>query len=696
MKRLLLTFAITALLSTTALANGVAIVDVNNAIYLRLKQSEVSVQVENQVAIVTTTQVFKNIFNEDKKVKYGFPMPDGASATNLKFEIDGQWYEAQFAPTPADTSLPGPGGEIDPNLKTFLGDTPLYYDLEYEVKKDAILKIQLTYVQFLSYEFGKVDFYYQSDYRLIQTYPIDIQKLLFTLDSERTINAVEMIGITPDTETNDGNHAYLDKIIYESVPEYSYHIQYELSPDELGLFGMSTILHDTLVPDNYGSGFFTFIAEPDPGENTATINKVFTLIIDRSGSMYSDNKMVQARNAASFIVENLNEGDLFNIVDFSTQVSSFRPAHVLYNSSTESQALTYISGLSAGGGTNISGSFDTAIPQFGASTDSTANIIIFFTDGQATVGITDTDGILDHVTQLINQYETELVLYTFGIGSDVNKQLLTLLADENDGLSEFLGEDELEDRISDFYLTIRNPVLLSTAMQFTPVDIIEETYPGNLPNLYKGQQLLVSGRYKNPGEVTVKLSGDAFGKYTEYEYVMALSDTAVEKNRFLTKMWAKQKIEKLLIEYYSYEENSIEAEGVKQKIVNVSLQYGVISPFTKFSGGDPVGMEEALPVASNRLPAQYEILGNYPNPFNPSTTIAFRVNVAINDLVIVKIYNTLGQLVRILAIEVNGPSIYKIFWDGLLNDGSVAPSGHYFYIVDFGNAVLGGKMVLMK
>jgi len=87
---------------------------------------------------------------------------------------------------------------------------------------------------------------------------------------------------------------------------------------------------------------------------------------------------------------------------------------------------------------------------------------------------------------LITTTESHIYLYVFGIGSDVNTQLLTPLSSQNNGLTEYLGNDEIYSRISNFYLKIRNPVLLSPTISFNPANVIQ-VYPSPLPNLYKGQ-----------------------------------------------------------------------------------------------------------------------------------------------------------------------------------------------------------------
>lgn len=685
---------ISVLMAIQIFPNGVAIFDAEDGGCLKLTESYVNVVIENQVSLVTATNTFRNTENWPYFVKYAFPLYEDASATGLRWCVENIWYEADISPTIQDTTMPGPG-EIDPNLEEYLGSTPLYFNIIQGIQADSILTVELTYVQLLPYEFGDVDFIYNNEYSLIQTDILDTQFLRIDLFSDRLIDNITLLSHNPTMMINDGYHAELESQINYAAADNDYHARYSLNADELGLFGMSTFLDSGDVPDEYGQGFFVFIAEPDPNDEVDVIEKVFTLIVDRSGSM-SGTKIVQARNASSFIVENLNEGDMFNIVDFSSSVSSCWNGHVEYNPSSEQEALNYISGFNANGGTNISGAFDVAIPQFETANDSTANIIIFFTDGRATSGITETNALLAHVHDLIDQTETNLNLFTFGIGSNVNTQLLTLLASQNNGLSEFLGNDELEEVISTFYLTIRNPVLLNTQMSFDPSEIVTETYPDPLPNLYQGQQMIVSGRYNLPVNITINLSGTTFGIPVDYEYELTLSDSSSQRYQFLTKIWAKSKIEDLLIEYYSYDEDSEEAELIREQIIEISLAYGVMTPFTSFTPpGTGLEENEIDPDNSNTL-MPYVLLGNFPNPVNSYTAFKFQVKNDLNDIVIVKIYNVRGQIVKLLAIQVNGPGIYQIGWNGLNQKGEKVSSGTYFYTVDFGDAILCAKMILIK
>ncbi len=681
------------LFTTPLFSNGVAITNAQTGLYLTLVSSEVLVNVEDQVSITTTLQVFRNNFASGQFVKYAFPLNEGASGTNLRWYINGEWHTAVFSPTPQDTTLPG--GTPNQNLTTYLGETPLYFSIDEELASDSLLIVELTYVELLPYQFGKVSFLYPNNYGLIQYQPLNKQEITFNLTSQRTIDEIIMLSHTPSSISNNGFEANIHFVQFESQANQDYHIQYSLNINELGLFSLSTVIADSLLPDSLGSGFFVFIAEPDPNEGSSVINKVFTFVIDRSGSMYG-NKMVQARNAASFIVNNLNEGDKFNIIDFATNVTSFRNEHVPFTLANKNAALAYIANIQANGWTNISGSFSVAIPQFASANDSTANIIIFLTDGEATSGITNTQGILNHVQQLQNQNETQAMIFSFGIGTDVSQQLLTLLSTQNNGFAEFLMNDELESRISEFYMMIRNPVLLNTSISIEP-NLLSEMYPVQLPNLYKGEQLIVAGRYFENPPVQITLSGTAFGQQVNYQYTLNLTDTSIAQYSFLTKIWAKKKIEHLLIIYYGLNPNSTQALAIKEEIIKISVSYGIISPFTSFSGGGTTGVESEEDINETiQLPEDYTLAGNYPNPFNPSTTIVFNVGRDIVQSVTIRIYNTLGELIRTLTVDINGSGTYRVNWNGLNEYGAIIPSGNYIYVVDFGTTMLAGKMTMLK
>jgi Ca-activated chloride channel family protein len=672
MKKLLLLFLV-SLMSLVSKANGVVIVDGTNETYLRMTQSQIDVIVQNQIANIVSSQKFINDFGSSQIIKYAFPVPVQASVTQLRWRINGgDWVIAEFIVGDPGGSGGG-GGTNHPNLVQYLGDTPVFLEITDALANTAEIEFEISYVELLPYSFNEVTFEYPSDYSLIQTDIIEnFQNLNFSLFSDRTIENVEMFNNTGDI-TNDGNVATVTFIVFEATSINDILIVYELASDELGVIPFSTFLGGVVNEcDEYGEGFFGLVIEPESNTNTEIIQKNFVLIIDSSGSMRDGDKMIQAKEAANFIVNNLNIGDYFNIIDFDNNINLFRPNLVENTIANRNAALAFIDQIIALGATNISDTLLAAINQYDGAALDKANIIVFFTDGGATQGVTDTGAILDLVEDAVDALETEIFLFTFGIGQDVTKDLLTLLAVENNGFVTFLGDDEIVDVISNFYLTIRNPVLLNTQITTTPPNVLNELYPEPFPNLYKGQQLVLAARYAVPETFSLTLTGTAFNEPVEYVYQLDLSTMNNAEFSFLPKLWAKKKIESLTIQYYSYPPESPEAMALLDIIEQTSICYQVLSPFTGL--GDPLEIEEFLDASSTSL-------NFFPNPFTEQTSVI--IDLKVPETILIHIYSIDGKLVKVIKVDGKyGPN--RIEWNGENENGDALGAGIYLYTVKIG------------
>ncbi len=93
-------------------------------------------------------------------------------------------------------------------------------------------------------------------------------------------------------------------------------------------------------------------------------------------------------------------------------------------------------------------------------------------------------------------------------------------------------------------------------------------------------------------------------------------------------------------------------------------------------------------------PTEFALLGNYPNPFNPTTSIRFRLPASIN--VEVKIYNITGQLVSTITTESLNSGLNSVTWNGTSLTGEAVASGLYFYSVQADGNIRTGKMTLLK
>lgn len=98
--------------------------------------------------------------------------------------------------------------------------------------------------------------------------------------------------------------------------------------------------------------------------------------------------------------------------------------------------------------------------------------------------------------------------------------------------------------------------------------------------------------------------------------------------------------------------------------------------------------EPMIPIVSTRLDS------NYPNPFNPSTTIRYSLKEA--GPVSINIYNIKGQLVCTLVQDIKEAGNHTVTWNGLDKNNSYVSSGIYFYKMNAGNYSSTKKMIMMK
>lgn len=689
MKKLIYLLFISILYSGYAYSQGAAIVKIdsltNSFEAFLLKKSNTSITINNQIATTTTAQLFINTTADTTGFKYAYPMAETAAATTIRWFYNGQWQTASMISSPQDSTFVGDTGTITvfipADLDTFLGKTPLYFPVNTMVPPGDSITIELTYVELLPYQNNYVSVNYLGNYNRIQP---SIDSVIFNVSvaSYRMIDSILPITYTGWNTSLNGTSAYASLSLQNTSFSNNLQLDYLLHPDTTGFFSFSTFYPDSIEKCDTINGFFTFIVEPNSADASEIIDKDFVLIIDHSGSM-GGIKMTQANQAAEFIVNNLNSGDRFNIVQFDDIAESFSPTLLPYTVWNKNNALAYINTIAASGSTNISGAFDSAVPMFSSSPPDRAKIIVFFTDGEPTAGIVDQAQLVSHVTSLITNTAPDISLYVFGIGTSVNNQLLTEMAAQNNGTCAFLGTNNVADEISSFYTTIQNPVLLNTTIAFSP-SIVSQVYPNPLPNLYKGQQLIISGRYNTPGPVQVTLSGIAFGNPVSYQYNLNLTDTTVEEYNFLPKIWTKSKIDYLVTQFYLNQNNQIIADSIQNEITNLSLCRGVISPFTSFDdngGGFTTGVEEIATTDG------FQFLKIYPNPANNIAYIIVPKTKAGLNNALVSIFSVDGKLIAQFNKQVGADG--KIELDiQQLNLGL----GMYIITVDVADAKYRGKL----
>ncbi len=142
---------------------------------------------------------------------------------------------------------------------------------------------------------------------------------------------------------------------------------------------------------------------------------------------------------------------------------------------------------------------------------------------------------------------------------------------------------------------------------------------------------------------------------------------------------------------YTYDLSAYDGMGVYITIRCVSNDAFIfyVDDFSVHSNGGSVSNEDnMIPVVAT------ELQGNYPNPFNPETTI--RYSIKDNTPVTLEVYNVKGQLVKTLVNEAKTPGNYSVVWKGLDNNNRSVSSGVYFFKMNAGKYSSTKKMIMMK
>ena len=168
-------------------------------------------------------------------------------------------------------------------------------------------------------------------------------------------------------------------------------------------------------------------------------------------------------------------------------------------------------------------------------------------------------------------------VFVFGVGHDVNTHLLDKLADQNGGSATYVEpHEDIELAVSAFYTKISHPVLSDLQLRFGDIKVYD-THPLELPDLFRGSQLTVLGRYEGRGETDVTLIGQVAGKQRAFEYAADFPRHADEHD-FIPRLWAQRKIGYLLDEIRLHGEK----RELKEAIVDLSLEYGIVTPYTSY------------------------------------------------------------------------------------------------------------------
>jgi Ca-activated chloride channel family protein len=571
-----------------------------------VKYHHVSVKIKDQVAITRVDQVFVNETNREQEATYVFPLPPGAVVRSFTLYAGGEKVAGEML---SREDARGVYESIvrkrkDPALLEYIG-RDMYQARIFPIPPQGQRRVELQYTEVLKYDSGLVTYLYPLSTEKFSAKPIDETTVDVLISAAAPIGAV----YSPSHDvavTRKGRHDVVASWREEKTkPEQDVLLYYTVSEADIGanVLTFKEPEHD---------GFFLLMAAPTrllAGDDA--VPKDVTFVLDTSGSMRSDNKIEQAKEALLFCLSSLNEHDRFDIITFSSTVVPYGDGLATASTEAKKKATAFIKDITATGGTDIDSALATAIDRRdGGST----NYILFLTDGQPTVGVRDEDAILENVKNASTRAAargSSLRAFVFGVGYDVNTHFLDKLATRNGGTTTYVRPSEdIEVKVSSFFSKIADPMLTALSLDYGGVRAYD-CFPQELPDLFAGSQLLVLGRYKaaSAERAELVLSGSYRDDVRRFSIPTTFPQVR-EEDDYIAGLWAARKLGFLLDEIRLHGES----KELVDEIMELSTQYGILTEYTAFlarEGGSLTGEAARATAHSNMAHAFSNVNGGW-------------------------------------------------------------------------------------
>jgi Ca-activated chloride channel family protein len=438
--------------------------------------------------------------------------------------------------------------------------------------------VQLQYSQLLKKDSGLIAFGLPLGTAKHSERPVEHLTVSVNIAAPAPIRTVYSPTHEVDIQRPDASRAAVKLSLNNVANADDFRLLYSTDSSPVGLNVIS------YKPEDSEDGYFALLATPDTrADHAVKLAKTVLFLCDRSGSMAGP-KIAQVKSGLQYLLRQLDPADTFNIVAYDSEVEAFRPELQRANTASVDAAIAWVNGLEAGGGTNINGALHTGLRML---TDSSRpNYLLFMTDGEPTVGERSETQIAANAAR---ENKVNARLFAFGVGFDVNARLLDRLARELRGTSAYVKPNEnIEAPVSAFYSKIAAPMMTGVV-----VDIqldggsVARVYPRQMPDLFRGDQLVLVGRYRKGGAAKIELTGETGGKKASYTYNANFAErSADDTNGFVARLWATRRIGEIIDDLDLHGRN----QELVDELVSLSQKYGILTPYTSFLTDDAVNL----------------------------------------------------------------------------------------------------------
>ncbi|MEP6923958.1 MAG: VIT and VWA domain-containing protein [Pyrinomonadaceae bacterium] len=576
---------------------------------LPIKSIKIDTRINAQVATTHVEQIFRNDTDATLEGTYFFPIPETASISEFAIwegdkRLVGEVRSREEARRIYESIV---RRQRDPGLLEYAGKD-LFQATIFPIPPRSDKKLEITYTQVLKAENGTVAYRYPlgtGNTAWVNTptppRPIPVRREEDSLRNRPNAPRIGTVSGRIEIESRDGiRNVYSPSheidvrksgetratLSFESTgnkAQQDFQLFYGVTRDD---FGLSLLTYREPGKDGY---FLLTLSPKDAISEREFSAKDIVFVVDTSGSMADEGKIEKARAALLFGIRGLRDSDKFNVVSFAGEERLMESGLINADARGRARGEEFVKNLKATGGTNINDSLRAAIRQF--NSNDRPKMLVFMTDGLPTVGETRVERIVENLKENLRGAEG-LRIFTFGVGYDVNTQLLDKIASENGGVSDYVEPKEnLEVKVGNFFSKVSSPVLTDIEIDWGGIspDLV---YPRKMPDLFKGTQITLIGRYQNSLEgVTLTMRGKTGRETRTFNYSNLNFPNRAESNEFLPRLWASRRVGWLLEQIRS----NGEQKELRDEIVELGTRYGIVTPYTSYLATDGSERREDLP-----------------------------------------------------------------------------------------------------
>jgi Ca-activated chloride channel family protein len=588
-----------------------------------LKHTDVKAEISGFISRVVVTQQFQNPFQEKIEAVYTFPLPQNAAVDDMTMIVGDRTVRGKILPREEAQAVYDAAKSSGQVASLLDQERPnIFTQSVANILPGEQVKITISYVETLNYVNGAYEFVFPmvvgpryipgeakpasqgkgfaSDTTKVPdasriTPPLTTRSghdisLEVALDAGLILDKIDSKTHPTDIQRPDAHSARLRLKDEETIPNKDFILRYDVA---------GQAIQDALLTHRSDKGgFFTLILQPPERVTAQDVTpKELVFVLDTSGSMQGF-PIEKAKETMKLALDSLYPSDTFNLITFAGDTRILFPQPVPATRANLNKAQAFLSASSGSGGTEMMKAIKASLEP--SDNQGHIRIVCFMTDGY--VG-----NDMEIVSEV--QKHPNARVFSFGIGSSVNRFLLDKMAEAGRGEVEYVGlDDDGSAAARRFHERVRNPLLTDISIEWNNLPVAD-VYPQRIPDLFGAKPLVIKGRYTSAGRGTIRLKGKMAGGDFVRDIPVDFPETMASHD-VLAPLWARARIDDLMGQDLQAAQSGSMRQDLKDTITQLGIEYRLMTQFTSF-----VAVEEMV-VTDGGKPRRIDVPVEVPEGVN--------------------------------------------------------------------------------